>query len=85
MTEIMGQVGKLGLLIRVQAVATERSLPQGPETSRARAPPRGPVERPVRQRDCQSGDLVVAVKQETPRLAPRMETQVGIQGLQTAP
>ena len=32
MTEMMGQVGKFGLLIRVQTVATERSLPQAPET-----------------------------------------------------
>ena len=31
-----------------------------------------------------AGEPVAAVKQETPRLAPQMETQVGIQGLQTA-
>ena len=84
MTKMMGQVGKSGLLIRVQTVATERFLPQGLETSRERTPPRGPARRPVRQHDCQPGERVAAVKQETPRLAPRMEVQVGIQGLQTA-
>ena len=84
MTEMLGQVGKLGLLIRVQAMATGRSLPQAPETSRAITPHKGPARQPVRQRDCQPGEPVVVVKKETPRLAPRMEAQVGIQGLQAA-
>ena len=84
MTEMMGQVGKMGLLIRVQTVATERSLPQAPETSRVRTPPRDPAKRPVRQRDYQPGEPVAAEKQETLRLAPPMEAKVGIRGLQTA-
>ena len=84
MTEMMGQVGKMGLLIRVQTVATERSLLQVLETPRLRTTPRGRAGRPVRQHDCQPGKPAAAVKQETPRLAPRMEAQVGIQSLQMA-
>ena len=84
MAEMMGQVRKLVFLIRVQTVATERSLPQAPETSRVRTPPRGRARRPVRQRDCQPGEPVAAVNQETPRRAPRMEARVGIQGIQMA-
>ena len=84
MKKMMGQVGKLGLMIRVQTVATERFLPQALETSRVRTPPRGLARQPVRQHDCQPEEPAAAVKEETPRLAPRMETQVGIQGLQMA-
>ena len=59
---MLGQVGKLGLLFRVQTMATGLSLPQAPETPRVRTPHRAPARQPVRQRDCQPGAPVVAVK-----------------------
>ena len=82
MTKMMGQVGKLGLLTRVQTGATERLLRFWRPRARQHRP--GPGQAAGTSYDCQPGEPVAAVKQETPRLAPQMETQVGIQGLQTA-
>lgn len=58
------QVGKLGMLIRVQTVAVERYRPQPPQFRHGKTPLRDLVERPVLLRECQSKELVAAIRQK---------------------
>ena len=60
---MLGQVGKLGLLFRVQTMATGDSSSLRDPASENTA--QGPARQPVRQRDCQPGAPVVEVVRDT--------------------
>ena len=62
---VMGdQVGKLGMLIRIQTAAAERSRPQALEFRHGKTQLRGPARRPERLRECQPAEQVAAARQE---------------------
>ena len=72
LTEMRGQVGNLGMLIRVQTVTAERSRPQALQISHGKTPLRGLVGRPELLRESQSEEPVAAARQEMSRLIQQM-------------